>query len=117
MKYVFVSGAIMVFPFGFNDFTQIHWNDFTSTIWAATFFVVIGTTFFAYLFNTLALRSLSPGVVSVYIYLQPVMAAGFAMLLGKDQPSIVHLIAAIFIFAGVYLTTASGVKGKGREMC
>jgi len=107
MKYVFVSGAFMVFPFGFNDYMQIHWSTFTGTIWAATFFVVIGTTFFAYLFNTLALRSLSPGVVSVYIYLQPVMAAGFAMLLGKDQPSVVHLISAIFIFAGVYLTTSS----------
>lgn len=111
MKYVFVSGAFMVMPFGFSDFSNIDWHSFTASIWAATFFVVIATTFFAYLLNTLALRSLSPGVVSIYIYLQPVMAAGFAMLLGKDHPSIVHLISAIFIFTGVYLTTSSG-QGK-----
>ena len=107
MKYVFVSGAFLVSPFGYTDFLHINWSAFTGMIWAATFFVVIGTTFFAYLFNTLALRTLSPGVVSVYIYLQPVMAAAFAMLFGKDHPSIVHLVSAIFIFAGVYLTTSS----------
>jgi len=111
MQTVFCIGAILVLPFGYTEFTKIEWNTFTQSTWMATIFVVIGTTFLAYLFNTLALRELSPGTVSVYIYMQPLLAAGFAMLLGKDSPNIIHLIAAILIFLGVYLTISRN-KGK-----
>lgn len=107
MQAIFALGSLLVLPFGWSEFTEIRWATFTAGMWWATAFVVIGTTFLAYLFNTLALRELSAGVVSVYIYLQPLLAAGFAMLLGKDVPNVLHLIAAVLIFIGVWLTTKS----------
>ncbi|MBK7886444.1 MAG: DMT family transporter [Bacteroidetes bacterium] len=107
MQAVFLMGSVMVLPFGWGEFTEIQWHTFQTGDWMATVFVVVGTTFLAYLFNTLALRELSAGVVSVYIYLQPLLAAGFAILLGKDQPNVLHLIAAALIFSGVWLTTKS----------
>jgi drug/metabolite transporter (DMT)-like permease len=110
MQIVFAFGSLLVLPFGWEEFSSIEWNTFAANTWWSVLFVVIGTTFFAYLLNTLALRELSAGVVSVYIYLQPLMAAGFAMLLGKDIPNILHLIAAVLIFMGVWLTTKSVVK-------
>ena len=113
MPLVFASGTLMVFPFGFEEFKQIEWSSFTPSIWAATAFVVIGTTFLAYLFNMLALRQLSAGVVSVYIYLQPLFAAAFAMLAGKDSLNVIHFLSAALIFSGVYLTT-TGLAVKNR---
>ena len=110
MKYIFIVGAIWVLPFGFSEFNEIKWSEFTPELWQALAFVVVGTTFFAYLFNTMALRELSPGTVSIYIYLQPAMAAFFAMALGKDQLSFIHIVAAAFIFVGVYLSTKSIAK-------
>jgi drug/metabolite transporter (DMT)-like permease len=110
MRYIFFVGAFWVLPFGFSEFNEINWSEFTPDLWKALAFVVVGTTFFAYLFNTMALRELSPGTVSVYIYLQPAMAAFFAMALGKDQLSLIHIIAATFIFVGVYLSTKSAAK-------
>jgi drug/metabolite transporter (DMT)-like permease len=110
MQIVFALGSLLVFPFGWEEFKSIEWNSFPTNTWWSVLFVVIGTTFFAYLLNTLALRELSAGVVSVYIYLQPLMAAGFAMLFGKDVPNVLHLIAALLIFIGVWLTTKSVVK-------
>jgi drug/metabolite transporter (DMT)-like permease len=107
MHTVFALGLLMVLPFGWEEFSSISWSSFTPEAWWATLFVVVGTTFLAYLFNTLALRSLSPNVVSVYIYLQPLLAVGFAILLGKDSPSLIHLVCAILIFTGVWLTTSS----------
>ena len=104
MKWTFLFGALMVLPFGFNEFNAIEWKSFDNHIWFATFFVVIMSTFFAYLFNTLGLITLSASVVSVYIYLQPLLAAGFALLLGKDSPNVIHLLAAFLIFSGVYLS-------------
>lgn len=105
MQFVFFWGCLMVLPFGWQEFSAVQWSAFGPNEFAALSFVVIGTTFFAYLLNTLALRDLSAGVVSVYIYLQPLMAAAFAMLLGRDHPAPVHLYSALLIFLGVYLTT------------
>ncbi|MBL7923767.1 MAG: EamA family transporter [Bacteroidia bacterium] len=107
MNIVFSIGTVLVLPFGAGEFMEIAWSTFTLPVWMATLFVVIATTFLAYLLNTLALRELSAGVVSVYIYLQPLLAAAFAMLLGKDVPNALHLLAALLIFAGVWLTTRS----------
>jgi drug/metabolite transporter (DMT)-like permease len=113
MQYIFLIGTILVLPFGWSEFTEVKWETFTSGMWMATVFVVVGTTYLAYLFNTMALRELSANVVSVYIYLQPLLAAGFAMILGKDVPNILHFISAVLIFTGVWLTTSSGRSRQG----
>ncbi|MEP7263447.1 MAG: DMT family transporter [Bacteroidota bacterium] len=103
MKWVFLIGSIIILPFGYNEFTQIQWSAFTLNTWMATTFVVIGSTFFAYLLNTIGLINLSASTVSVYIYLQPLLAAGFAIMLGKDSLNWIHVVSSIFIFSGVYL--------------
>lgn len=114
MQYIFLIGSLLVLPFGYGEFTAIRWDTFTTGMWMATAFVVVGTTFLAYLLNTLALRELSANVVSVYIYMQPLLAAGFAMLFGKDVPNVLHFISALLIFTGVWLTTTSGDKAEGQ---
>ena len=103
MKWIFLFGTVMVLPFGYNEYAEVKWDTFTPGLWMATAFVVIGSTFFAYLFNTIGLISLNPSAVSVYIYLQPLLAAAFAIMLGKDTPNVIHLISALFIFGGVWL--------------
>lgn len=112
IKWVFLFGFMIVFPFGFNQFNQIDWNTFDSGIWSAFLFVVVGTTFLAYLFNIIGLKQLNPSVVSSYIYSQPLIATLFALILGQDELTFVKLISAVFIFAGVYLVSIRKAKPK-----
>lgn len=105
MSWVFAFGLIMVFPFGFDEFTQIDWNSFTAVIWIKFLFVVIATTFLAYLFNIYGLKRLNPSIVSTYIYLQPLLATLIAIWAGKDQLDVIKICAALFIFTGVYLVS------------
>ncbi|MFN5324196.1 MAG: DMT family transporter [Bacteroidota bacterium] len=105
MKWVFMFGTILVLPFGLGEFQDIKWSTFDTRIWLLTAFVVIGTTSLAYVFNTYALKKLSPSEVSVYIYLQPLFAVMFAVLLGKDNLKTVHFLSAALIFGGVYLAS------------
>jgi drug/metabolite transporter (DMT)-like permease len=51
------------------------------------------------------MRELKPTTVAVFIYLQPLFATIFAVSLGKDDLSLIKLLSAILIFAGVYLVT------------
>ena len=106
IKWVFLFGFIYVIPFGFSEFQEIDWSGFTTSIWWAFIFVVLGTTFLAYLFNIYGLTELSPSVVSIYIYSQPLIASIMAIALQKDEVSYEKIIAAIFIFTGVYLVSS-----------
>jgi len=105
IKWVFAFGTLYVIPFGFNQFSEIQWSTFTLDVALKAGFVVFFTTFIAYLFNVFGLKYLKPSTVSTYIYSQPVFAAIVAILLAKDEITITKVIAAGFIFTGVYLVS------------
>jgi drug/metabolite transporter (DMT)-like permease len=105
IKWVFTFGFILVFPLGIREFTEIDWASFPLKIWFEVGFVVIATTFFAYLLNIYGLKKLNPATVSTYIYLQPLLAAGFAIWAGKDSLDWIKIMAAILIFSGVYFVS------------
>lgn len=105
IKWVFTFGFIFVFPLGIKEFTAIEWHAFPAKIWFEVAFVVIGTTFFAYLLNIYGLQKLNPSIVSTYIYLQPLLATIFAIWVGADTLDWIKIIAAVFIFTGVYLVS------------
>lgn len=105
IKWVFTFGFLYVIPFGFNQFTEINWTSFTGDIWLKFAFVIVATTFLAYLFNIYGLKRLNPSIVSTYIYLQPLIAALFAIWVGKDSFTWIKLTAAVLIFTGVYLVS------------
>jgi len=110
MKWVFLFGSVLVFPFGWEQFKAIEWNSFDTNVWMGVFYVVIATTSVAYMLNTFALVNLSPSTVSAYIYLQPLFATFIAILIGKDQLNILHIVSATLIFTGVYLVTTGNFK-------
>jgi len=110
MFYVFSFGLIFVLPFGISELNSINLNTFTTSIYLKVAFVVICTTFIAYLFNAFALKSLNPSVVSVYIYLQPVLASLIAILLESDSLDIIKVISSLFIFSAVFLVSIPAKK-------
>lgn len=102
MKWVFTYGFVFVFPLSIQ--TVLH-SDFTVipfSIWLSIGFVVIFTTVLAYFFNNYSLTKISPSSNSSFIYMQPFIAAIFAVLIGADQLNYHEIIAAAFIFVGVY---------------
>lgn len=105
IKWTFLFGTIFVVPFGIKEFQEIQWELFSSYIWMNVAYVVIGTTFLAYLLNTIALESLSPSVVSIYIYIQPILVASIALVAGNDQLTLIKIVSSFLIFLGVYLVS------------
>ena len=110
MFYVFSFGLIFVFPFGISELSNVSLEIFTLEIFLKVGFVVICTTFLAYLFNAFALKSLNPSVVSIYIYLQPVLATVIAIILKSDSLDLVKIISSAFIFSAVFLVSMPSKK-------
>lgn len=105
MKWVFFFGLIIVFPFTFSSFTASAFTTIPFNIWMSVAFVVFGATIIAYFLNNYSLKTVSPSVNGIYIYLQPLIASFVAILIGMDELSATDVIAAILIMAGVYLVT------------
>jgi drug/metabolite transporter (DMT)-like permease len=103
MRWIFLFGTIYMLPIGFYDALHTNWLNFTTHAVFAVCFVVVATTFLAYLLNVYGLRSLSPSVVSAYIYLQPFLASLFAIIMGKDTLTSTKIFSGILIILGLYL--------------
>lgn len=104
-KWLYLFGFFLVLPFGYHDLTMVEWHSLPTDIIYKIGFVVVFATFFTYLFNLLAIRKLKPTTVSVFIYLQPVIATIYALFMKSDTLNDVKIIAAIFIFTGVYIVS------------
>lgn len=110
IKWLFLFGFFMVLPFGYNDLVATEWGNFTPYATFSVLYVTIAATFGTYFFNPIALRKLKASTVGIFIYLQPVIAGMFALIMGSDSLSPIKIIAMLFIFYGVYLVTK---KTKG----
>jgi len=105
MKWFFLFALIINIPIGFKEFVAVEWSQLPlSIIWKLAF-VVIGTTFFTYLFNIYALKQLKPSTIGSFIYLQPILATTFAIIMGADTLTTIRVAAAALIFTGVFLST------------
>ncbi len=110
VRWVFTFGCLIVLPFGWYELGDVDWAGFPNSIWVAIAYVLIFTTVLAYLLNAYALTALQPSVVSMYIYLQPVLAGTIAILLGKDEMVPLKFLSAALIFLGVYLVSSKPRK-------
>lgn len=105
IKWLFLFGFILVLPFGFGDIQSMEWQSFTPYATWALIFVIVGATFGTYLLNPIALRKLKASTVGVFIYLQPVIAGLFAIIMGIDAMDVTKVVAMCLIFSGVYLVS------------
>ncbi len=112
MLFVFTFGLLFVAPFGYQDLLSINIVTFTNDIYLKVAFVVICTTFLAYLFNAFALKFLNPSVVSIYVYLQPVLASIIAVSFSSDSIDFIKIVSSIFIFIAVFLVSIPTKKAN-----
>lgn len=105
VKWLFTFGVIVMIPFGWNDLMAVDWASIPVTIWIAIAFIIVCVTVMTFLFNGFALGIVNPSVVSIYIYLQPLVASVIALSLGKDELSQEKILAGILIFIGVFMVS------------
>ncbi|MUP44985.1 DMT family transporter [Gramella sp. BOM4] len=112
MKWLFFIAIFINFPVTIGEFMDVEWSSLPfEAIWRMAY-VVVGTTFMTYLLNIYALKQLSASTISAFIYLQPLIAIIFAISVGADTLTTVKAIAALLVFAGVYMVSMKKTKVK-----
>lgn len=111
MKWMFTYAAICFIPVSYHDFATTDLTAFAPLVWYEAGYVVLIGTFVAYLLMVNGQKRLRPTVVSMYNYVQPIVGSSVSVMMGLSTFGPVKVIAAVFIFAGVYIVTQS----KSRE--
>lgn len=107
MKWMITYAAIVIMPLSFNKMAALPWADITPRVWGETAFVVVGGTFIAYILMMQGQKNLRPTVVSMYNYVQPIVACLVSVFLGLGIFGIAQGIAVLLVFSGVFLVTQS----------
>ncbi|MDR3706006.1 MAG: DMT family transporter [Paludibacteraceae bacterium] len=111
MKWMFIYASMCFVPFSYHDLTQVNFSEIPSAVYLEIAYVVIGATFVSYLLIMVAQKTLRPTVVSMYNYVQPIVASIVAVAIGIDTFGLVKSISIVLVFLGVYVVTQS----KSRE--
>lgn len=103
MRWTFTFGLIMVLPLGWNEVTAINWGHYHTLEYALLFIIIVPGTIMAYIFNAYGIKLLGASTAGSYIYLQPVFTVVTAVFFLGEALVLYKIIAAVLIFAGVYL--------------
>ena len=115
MKWVFLYGFLFVIPYSLTSVSSIQFGNFTGFAWFSLAYIVIGTTFVTYLMTSYSLRYVSAGTAGYYIYIQPVIAAFIGIVLFRESFTLIKLLAAVLVFAGVFLVNRNTGSKKMSE--
>lgn len=102
MKWMFLLSAVTYVPCCTPELAKVPWAELGVETWCQLAFIVIFATCVSYLALPFSQRRLKPTVVSAYNYLQPVVAAVAAVILGVGEFGMTKLIATAMIFAAVH---------------
>jgi drug/metabolite transporter (DMT)-like permease len=94
-------------PLSYNDLASVEWTAISTAAYWQVAYVVLGGTFVAYICLMGAQQRLRPTVVSMYNYMQPIMASAVAIVLGMGSFNVQKVIAVVLVFTGVYIVTQS----------
>ena len=105
ITWIFLVGSVITIPVGIYSLQQENLSAISAGTWLLVALIIILPTVAAYYLNAWALTKVPPSTVAVYIYLQPLIAFGFAPLLLGEHLTWRTGIAALLIFAGVWIVS------------
>ena len=109
-KWMFIYASICYIPFSYQDIAGIEWNSISTAAIYQVLYVVLCGSFIAYICIMTAQKLMRPTVVSMYNYVQPIVASIAAILMGIGSFGWEKGVAIALVFLGVYFVTQSKSK-------
>lgn len=110
-KWMFLWATFLIWPFSAHHVMAIDWEHIAPATWWQTGYVVLFGTYVGYIFIMVGQHALRPTVVSIYNYVQPLVAVVVSVLLGISVFTPMQALAVLLVFSGVWLV----VKSKSRK--
>lgn len=107
MKWMFLVSFIISIPFTVPHLPETNFTTVPSYVWWEIGFMIIFSTFIAYYLIPVGQKRIRPTLVSMYGYLQPIIAIAVAIWTGMDRLTFTKILAAMLVFTGVWVVNQS----------
>lgn len=110
MKWMFLAALVLSLPFSGASLLHTDFTAIPSNVALEIAFLIIFATFVAYFLIPVGQKNIRPTLVSMYSYLQPIIAVVISICIGMDRLTWQKALAIILVFAGVAMVNRSRRK-------
>ncbi len=107
MKWMFLSSLLLSLPFSFKGLISTDFAAIPAGIRWEIGYLIVFATFFAYFLIPFGQKRIRPTLVSMYNYLQPIIAAIVSIAIGMDSLTWQKILATALVVGGVVLVSRS----------
>jgi len=107
MKWMFLFSTLVAIPFCIGDLLTTDYRSLSVDLYGEIGYVIFFATFVAYFLIPIGQKHIRPTLVSLYSYIQPIIAVIISIVVGMDRLSWQKLLAIICVFTGVAIVSQS----------
>lgn len=107
MKWIFLFSALMSLPLSFREVFSFEWVHIPSAQMWELGYLIVFATFMSYFLIPFGQKRIRPTLVSMYSYIQPIIATVISIILAMDILTWQKVLAAFMVFAGVFVVSRS----------
>jgi len=107
MKWIFLFSTLFTLPWGCRELMSLDVSRFTGTYLSELAFLIVCSTFITYFLIPVGQKRIRPTLVSMYSYVQPIIAVVISICVGMDTLSWQKVLAAGMVFGGVVMVNYS----------
>ena len=112
MKWMFLFSLIASIPLGLRPVMNLDYAAVAPKVYLEIGYVIIFATFIAYFLIPVGQKRLRPTIVSLYNYVQPIIAMVISVIIGIDHLTWMKVLATVLVFTGVALVNRSRAAGQ-----
>ena len=115
MKWIFLFSTLLSLPFSAKELLTIEFAALPLSYIAELAFLIFCATFVTYFLIPIGQKRLRPTLVSMYSYVQPIIAIVVSICVGMDTLSWQKVVAAITVFSGVIIVSRSKQRDSAKQ--
>ena len=112
MKWIFLFSALVAIPFSSKGLIETKWAEIPSIQYAELSYLIICATFISYFLIPVAQKRIRPTLISMYSYVQPIIAIAVSIAIGMDTLTWQKALATLLVFSGLIIVTYSRSKSN-----
>ena len=113
MKWMFLFAFLVSLPLSVPSTRVTDFGCVPVRVWWEMGYLVFFATFVAYFLIPVGQQRIRPTLVSMYGYVQPIIAISVGIMAGMDRLTLTKLVAAVLVFAGVAVVNKSRSADDG----
>lgn len=110
MKWIFLFSALVAIPFSLKGLINTNWSGIPAIQYAELSYLVICATFISYFLIPVAQKRIRPTLISMYSYVQPIIAIAVSIAIGMDTLTWQKVLATMLVFGGLIIVNYSRSK-------